>query len=201
MVTVPKGVSSFDIKLPIVESGLEPKQKLTVNVTAFVRGYAMTNPTQTVVVSDHYYTVVSLKNNSDNIINEGDEFTIQVQTPVPVKDDMDINITIPDDQKSLYETLPPVTLTVNAGETLAEAKVKTKHNLSPTQHETLVLNFTTISVMYPLDNDKMEIIMKDLEAGRVVNFLTNAGYMIIRGSRLLPVEGRRLWLSNMAMLF
>ena len=70
MVTVPKGVSSFDIKLPIVESGLEPKQKLTVNVTAFVRGYAMTNPTQTVVVSDHYYTVVSLKNNSDNIINE-----------------------------------------------------------------------------------------------------------------------------------
>ena len=73
MVTVPKGVSSFDIKLPIVESGLEPKQKLTVNVTAFVRGYAMTNPTQTVVVSDHYYTVVSLKNNSDNIINEGDE--------------------------------------------------------------------------------------------------------------------------------
>ena len=26
-------------------------------------------------------------------------FTIQVQTPVPVKDDMDINITIPDDQK------------------------------------------------------------------------------------------------------
>lgn len=166
MVTVPKGVSSFDIKLPIVESGLEPKQKLTVNVTAFVRGYAMTNPTQTVVVSDHYYTVVSLKNNSDNIINEGDEFTIQVQTPVPVKDDMDINITIPDDQKSLYETLPPVTLTVNAGETLAEAKVKTKHNLSPTQHETLVLNFTTISVMYPLDNDKMEIIMKDLEAGK-----------------------------------
>lgn len=99
MVTVPKGVSSFDIKLPIVESGLEPKQKLTVNVTAFVRGYAMTNPTQTVVVSDHYYTVVSLKNNSDNIINEGDEFTIQVQTPVPVKDDMDINITIPDDQR------------------------------------------------------------------------------------------------------
>lgn len=149
-----------------MESGLEPKQKLTVNVTAFVRGYAMTNPTQTVVVSDHYYTVVSLKNNSDNIINEGDEFTIQVQTPVPVKDDMDINITIPDDQKSLYETLPPVTLTVNAGETLAEAKVKTKHNLSPTQHETLVLNFTTISVMYPLDNDKMEIIMKDLEAGK-----------------------------------
>lgn len=62
--------------------------------------------------------------------------------------------------------MPPVTLTVNAGETLAEAKVKTKHNLSPTQHETLVLNFTTISVMYPLDNDKMEIIMKDLEAGK-----------------------------------
>ena len=162
MVTFPKGVSSFDIKLPIVESGIKPKEKLYVNVTSFVRGYTVTNPTQTIVVSDLHYTMVSLKNNSDRVIDEGDEFTIQTEVPVPVKDDMDINITIPDDQKSFYETLPPNTLTIKAGEKSGGVKAKTKHNTEPTKTETLTLNFTTVSAIHPLDNETLEITMKDL---------------------------------------
>ena len=55
MVTFPKGVSSFDIKLPITESGIKPKQKLYVNVMSFVRGYTVTNPTQSIVISDLHY--------------------------------------------------------------------------------------------------------------------------------------------------
>lgn len=102
MVTFPKGEKSFDIELPIIERGLEAKQKLYVNVTSFVRGYAMKEATQSIVVSDLHYTIVSLKNNSDRVINEGDEFTIQAEVPVPVMDDMDINITVPDEQKDFY---------------------------------------------------------------------------------------------------
>ena len=166
MVTFPKGVSSFDIKLPIVESGIKPKEKLYVNVTSFVRGYTVTNPTQTIVVSDLHYTMVSLKNNSDRVIDEGDEFTIQTEVPVPVKDDMDINITIPDDQKSFYETLPPNTLTIKAGEKSGGVKAKTKHNTEPTKTETLTLNFTTVSAIHPLDNETLEITMKDLEEAK-----------------------------------
>ena len=163
MVTFPKGVSSFDIKLPIVESGIKPKEKLYVNVTSFVRGYTVTNPTQTIVVSDLHYTMVSLKNNSDRVIDEGDEFTIQTEVPVPVKDDMDINITIPDDQKSFYETN---TLTIKAGEKSGGVKAKTKHNTEPTKTETLTLNFTTVSAIHPLDNETLEITMKDLEEAK-----------------------------------
>ncbi|MCS2812777.1 DUF5006 domain-containing protein [Bacteroides ovatus] len=164
MVTFPKGVSSFDIKLPITESGIKPKQKLYVNVMSFVRGYTVTNPTQSIVISDLHYTVVSIKNNSDRVIDEGDEFTILAEVPVPVTDDMDIHITVPDEQKDFYVTLPPVTLTIKAGEKSAEVKVKTKHNMEPTKTETLTLNFTTVSAVHPLDNETLEITMKDLEA-------------------------------------
>ena len=164
MVTFPKGEKSFDIELPIIERGLEAKQKLYVNVTSFVRGYAMKEATQSIVVSDLHYTIVSLKNNSDRVINEGDEFTIQAEVPVPVMDDMDINITVPDEQKDFYVTLPPATLTIKAGEKTGEVKAKTKHNTEPTQTETLILNFTTLSGIHPLDNGKLEITMNDLEA-------------------------------------
>lgn len=166
MVTFPKGVSELKIELPIVESGLKAQEKVYVNVLAFVRGYKVSDSSQSIVVSDHNYTVVSLKNNADNEINEGDKFTIQAQVSVPVTDDVDVNISIPDAQKVFYETLPPAKLTIKAGEQLAEAVVKTKHNPDPSQHETLVLDFTTLSGVHPLDKAKIEILMKDLEVGR-----------------------------------
>ena len=154
------------IELPIVESGLKPQEKMYLNVLAFVRGYKVTDPSLSIVVSDHNYTVVSLKNNADNEINEGDKFTLQAQIAVPVTDDVDVNISIPDAQKALYETLPPAKLTIKAGQSLAEAVIKTKHNPDPTQHETLVLDLTTLSGVHPLDKARIEILMKDLEIGR-----------------------------------
>lgn len=163
MVTFPKGEKSFQIQLPVTESGIKPKQKLYVNVSAFVRGYTVTNPSQSVVISDLHYTVVSLKNNPDNLIDEGDEFTLSAQVPVVLPADMVINITVPAEQQGLYETLPTA-LTIKAGETTGEVKVKTKHNPDPTRTETLVLNFATASAVHPLDSDEMTITMNDLEA-------------------------------------
>lgn len=77
---------------------------------------------------------------------------------------MDINITVPEEQKAFYVTLPPATLTIKAGDKLGEVKARTKHNTEPTKTETLTLNFTTVSVIHPLDNETLEITMKDLEA-------------------------------------
>lgn len=163
MVTFPKGEKSFQIQLPVTESGIKPKQKLYVNVSAFVRGYTVTNPSQSIVISDLHYTVISLKNNSDNLIDEGDEFTLSAQVPVVLPADMVINITVPAEQQGLYETLPTA-LTIKAGETTGEVKVKTKHNPDPTRTETLVLNFATASAVHPLDSDEITITMNDLEA-------------------------------------
>ena len=36
--------------------------------------------------------------------------------------------------------------------------------MEPTKTETLTLNFTTVSAVHPLDNETLEITMKDLEA-------------------------------------
>lgn len=66
-------------------------------------------------------------------------------------------------------------------------KAKTKHNTEPTQTETLILNFTTLSGIHPLDNGKLEITMNDLEAKREVKLMMNDGCMISLGLRLLQV--------------
>ena len=164
MVTFPKGEKSMDIELPIIDNGLEPKAKLYVNVISFVRGYTMTDPTVPIVVSDHHYTVVSLKNNSDNTINEGETFTVQAQAPVAVTSDMDINITIPEDQKRFYESLLPIKLTLKAGAKSGEVTFRTIHNPELTQDEKLTLNFSTVEdVLYPLDNEKIEVTMKEID--------------------------------------
>ncbi|WP_294545178.1 DUF5006 domain-containing protein [uncultured Bacteroides sp.] len=164
MVTFPKGEKSMDIELPIIDNGLEPKAKLYVNVISFVRGYTMTDPTVPIVVSDHHYTVVSLKNNSDNTINEGETFTVQAQAPVAVTSDMDINITIPEDQKRFYESPLPIKLTLKAGAKSGEVTFRTIHNPELTQDEKLTLNFSTVEdVLYPLDNEKIEVTMKEID--------------------------------------
>lgn len=166
MVTFPKGEKILEIKLSVTKDGLQPKEKLTVNINAFVRGYAITDPTQTVVIADHHYTVISLKNNTDNVINEGDEFTLQADVPVPVVDDTDVYIEIPDNQKAFYETLPPTTLTIPAGSKHGEVTAKTLKNPEKTRDETLTLSFTTVSAVNPLDNETLEVTMKDLNVDK-----------------------------------
>lgn len=163
MVTFKKGEESLKVDLPIIKEGMKEREKRYVNIVAFVRGYNVTNSSQEIVISDLHYITMSIKSNSDRVIEEGASFTIQATLPVPVEDDTDINITVPEDQKSFYETLP-TKLTIKAGEKSGEVIAATKHNLSPTKDEILVLEFSTLSVVHPLDNEKIEITMKDLEA-------------------------------------
>lgn len=165
MVTFKKGEQVLEIPLYITEDGLVAKEKLTVNINAFVRGYTMTNPTQTVVIADHHYTIISLKTHADGVINEGDDFVVQAEIPVPVRDDLEINISVPENQKAFYSTLP-VTLTIKAGEKQGEVKIVTVNNPEKTKDEILALNFITLSVKYPLDNGKLELTMKDTSSGK-----------------------------------
>lgn len=164
MLTFKKGETSMTLDLPIVDEGIESREKIYVNITAFIRGYQVNGSSQAILVADRHYTVASLKNNSDKMINEGDYFTVMTQVAVPVKSDTEINISVPEDQKEFYETLPPTTLTILAGEKVAEATVKTKRNPDKTRDEILILNFSTVSIINPIDNEKLEITMKDLDA-------------------------------------
>lgn len=163
-VIFPKGESSIEIKVPIADTGIKPKQRMYVDLSVYVRGYTVTNPSHSVVVSDRHYTVMSLKGNSDKVIKEGDSFTIQATLPVKATDNTEITVSVPDAQKDFYETLPPATLTIAKGETTGEVTATTKHNPAHTKDEKLTLEFFTLSDVYPVDNASMEITMKDQEA-------------------------------------
>ena len=164
MVTFKKGTNKLEIKLKITDNGLAEKEKLTVNIIAYVRGYTIADPIHTVVIGAHHYTVLSLKNNTDNTINEGEEFTIQADAPVPVTDDTEINVSVPDGQEGFYSSTMPTSLTIKAGEKHGEVTVKTLYNTSKTKDETLTLNFVTLSETNPLYNAELEVTMKDLES-------------------------------------
>lgn len=166
MVTFPKGERYIQIKLPIVDTGIEAKEKVAATITTFVRGYTVTNSAPSIVVSDQHYIVLSIKNNSDKIVKEGSKFTIRAELPIPVPYDMDINISVPADQEKFYTTLPPATLTIKAGEVSGEVTAETLRNKETKENANLVLNFTTASDIYPLDEPKMDIVLKDMDVDK-----------------------------------
>lgn len=165
MVTFRKGEKVLQIPLHITSDGLAAKEKLNVNVKAFVRGYTVANSANDIVIADHHYTVISLKTHTDGVINEGDNFIVQAEVPVPVADDLNINISVPGNQEAFYSELP-ATLKIKAGEKQGEVTVVTINNPEKTQDETLSLNFVTLSSEYPLENGVLKLTMKDTSSGK-----------------------------------
>lgn len=166
MVTFPKGKSYIQIKLPITDTGIEPKQKVAATITTFVRGYTVTNSAPAIIVSDQHYIIMSIKNNSDKIVKEGAKFVVKAELPIPMPYDMDININVPKEQKKFYETLPPTTLTIKAGDVSGEVTAQTLHNKETKENTNLTLDFTTVSNIYPLDETQMKIILKDIDVAK-----------------------------------
>lgn len=166
MVTFPKGSSYLQIKLPIVDSGIEAKVKKAATITTFVRGYTVTNSTPAIVVSDQHYVVMSIKNNSDKVVKEGAKFIIKAEIPVLAPIDMDINISVPESQKKFYTVLPPTTLTIKAGDTSGEVTAETLRDKETKENTNLTLDFTAVSGIYPLDETQMAIVLKDLDVAK-----------------------------------
>lgn len=166
MVTFPKGERYLQIKLPIIDTGIEAKQKIAATITAFVRGYTVTNSAPAIIVSDQHYIVMSIKNNSDKIVKEGGKFTIKADIPVLMPYDMDINISVPANQKKFYKTLPPATLTIKAGEASGEVTAETLRDKETKEDAELLLNFTAVSNIYPLDATEMAFVMKDMDVAK-----------------------------------
>lgn len=72
--------------------------------------------------------------------------------------------------------------------------------MEPTKTETLTLNFTTVSAVHPLDNETLEITMKDLEAEKEMGFLMSVGFTNVRELHLLQVAGWQQPRHNMEMI-
>lgn len=72
--------------------------------------------------------------------------------------------------------------------------------MEPTKTETLTLNFTTVSAVHPLDNETLEVTMKDLEAEKEMGFWMNVGFTNVRELHLLQVAGWQQPRHNMEMI-
>lgn len=161
MITFKKGESSLQLDLPIVDSGIT--SDVTFDFSAFARGYRIAGSTQSIIVSDYYRTVVSLKGNADREVKEGETFVIVAKVPVPVTEDVVVNIKAKEGEADWYENLP-VSITIPAGETTVEsATVTIKKDRVPTGDKELALLFETPSAKYPLMAADMTIKMKDAE--------------------------------------
>ena len=66
----------------------------------------MTGALQIVTVSDYHYSKVSLKNNADNTVKEGQTFILVASVNTTLKDDLTITVTPKAGEEERYENLP-----------------------------------------------------------------------------------------------
>ena len=126
-------------------------------MTAFVRGYKVNNPTQTVTISDYHYTTVGIKNSSDNSVQEGTKFVLEASLPVAAEEDLTVTITPEQGQGDRYKDLP-TTLVIKKGEMKVESEeiemVSWESNIAD---EELTLKLSVDLANHPLASENLLI--------------------------------------------
>ena len=155
-----QGFTEFSVNPDLVNYPID------ATITPFVRGYKINMPVNAITVSDRHYTMVALKNNNDNIVDEGGKAILMVTVGAVAKEDVVIKVTPKEEDKVRFEGLPE-SLVVRAGYHTTESQPFTiKGEELKNSFESVTLNFTTTSTLHPLHNsDKMVITVNDLDAG------------------------------------
>ena len=162
VVTVNKGESTKKVQIPVKKEGLNKER--SVEISAFARGYRMAGALQIVTVSDYHYSKVSLKNNADNTVKEGQTFVLVASVNTTLKDDLTITIIPKAGEEERYENLPSE-LVIPAGANSIESEpVTMKKDVNTTEDEELTLDLATVPVMsrYPLQATKLTIMKIDI---------------------------------------
>lgn len=135
-------------------------------ITAYVRGYKVNAAERPIVVSDKHYTIMSLKNNSDNTVKEYGSFILVATVGAPAKEDVSVRIDAGEDAGK-FENLP-AELVVRAGYKTAESSlIRVKGQTGPNDFTSVSMSFSTGSEEHPVYGDKMEIKVTDIDAGLV----------------------------------
>ena len=157
VVTMKQGETTKTVRVPVKKEGLNRER--SVEISAFARGYRMAGALQIVTVSDYHYSKVSLKNNADNTVKEGQTFVLVASVNTTLKDELTITITPKAGEGERYENLP-LELTIPAGANSVEsAPVTMIKDVNTTEDEELTLDLATIPVLsrYPLQDTKLII--------------------------------------------
>ena len=102
-----QGFTEFKVKNDLA------KYPISGTITAYVRGYKINAAERPIVVSDKHYTILSLKNNSDNTVKEYGSFILVATVGASAKEDVVVHIDAGEDADK-YENLPSE-LVVKAG--------------------------------------------------------------------------------------
>ena len=162
-----QGFTEFKVKNNLA------KYPVSGAITAYVRGYKMNAAERPIVLSDKHYTIMSLKNNSDNTVKEYGYFVLLATVGAPAKEDVTITINAGDDADK-YENLPDK-LIVKAGYKTAESGfIRIKGEQGPNSFTSVSMSFSSDSENHPVYGNEMEIKVTDTDAGLVAGTeLTN----------------------------
>ena len=162
-----QGFTEFKVKNNLA------KYPVSGTITAYVRGYKMNAAERPIVLSDKHYTIMSLKNNSDNTVKEYGYFVLLATVGAPAKEDVTITINAGDDADK-YENLPDK-LIVKAGYKTAESGfIRIKGEQGPNSFTSVSMSFSSDSENHPVYGNEMEIKVTDTDAGLVAGTeLTN----------------------------
>ena len=162
-----QGFTEFKVKNNLT------KYPVSGTITAYVRGYKMNAAERPSVLSDKHYTIMSLKNNSDNTVKEYGYFVLLATVGAPAKEDVTITINAGDDADK-YENLPDK-LIVKAGYKTAESGfIRIKGEQGPNSFTSVSMSFSSDSENHPVYGNEMEIKVTDTDAGLVAGTeLTN----------------------------
>lgn len=139
---------------------------INVTLSAYARGYQISPAERTMVISDHYYTVLGLRNNEDKKVSEGTSFVLTASIGTIAKEDFTINIQ--SDQADRLETESPLPefLTIRKGFNSVESSpIKVKLQEGENDYENIILNFTLPEgAAYPLQENTLSIQVVDVDA-------------------------------------
>lgn len=157
VVTLQQGETSKTIQIPVKKEGLNKEH--SVEISAFARGYKMAGALQIITVSDYHYSKVSLKNNVDKHVKEGQTFVLVASVNSILKDPLTITVKAKNGEEERYENLPEE-LVIPAGKNSVEsAPVTMKKDVKTTEDEDLTLEFATVPALsrYPLVDTRLVI--------------------------------------------
>lgn len=133
-VTFPAGSDEVTVDFPVKESGFTGEH--TVKLWVSAEGRAITGAAQTITVSDYHYITVSVKDAMSMDVVEGTTFVLQAEIAEPTTEDLVITLA-PEEESAAgdFENFPS-TLTIAAGERVAEsAEVTVAWDNGETQEE------------------------------------------------------------------
>lgn len=163
-VIIKQGEKTKTISIPVKREGLNKEWQ--VEISAFVRGYKVENALKLISVSNFHYTRVSIKNNADNTVKEGQTFVLVASVNSRLKSDLVVEVIPEGNMEGILSNLP-TRLVIPAGTSSVESEPITVIKSNATKAD-MDLRFTFAvpeGSRYPIQNKQLVVHRLDIHKG------------------------------------